>query len=176
MATSPPSGPTAGNRRLPRFAIPLALAMVSGDQATKWWVRSTIDPLAPIPVIPGFFDLVHIGNTGAAFGAFKGGNAFFIALALGALALLGCLAYHRFFTKPIMAAAFGLLAGGILGNLADRIRLGHVTDFLDVYVGDWHWPAFNVADSCICIAALLLAWCELTRGAADPPATAGRER
>jgi signal peptidase II len=148
-------------RRLPWFVLPLIVACFALDQGTKVWVRSKIDPLEAIGVIPGCFDLVHVGNTGAAFGMFKDGNAGFIALSAVAIVALTAMAWRGFFSRPILGLAGGLLMGGIWGNSLDRILVGHVTDFLDFYIGDHHWPAFNVADSCICVAAALLVLAEI---------------
>lgn len=147
-------------RRLPRFALPLALGGFALDQATKVWVRATLELHDGFPVLPGFFNLVHVGNTGAAFGMFKGGNAGFIALSAVAAIALGFMAWRGFFARPLAATAGALLLAGIAGNLLDRILIGHVTDFLDFYWGSYHWPAFNVADSCICVAAALLVLAE----------------
>src|SRR5216110_2977901 len=118
------------------FFISLPLYLL--DRITKYWVLHSIDPDRPMVVVPGFFHLVNITNTGAAFGSFKNNNAFFIAISC--LALL-----------------FALLLAGALGNLTDRLLYGHVIDFLlfDLHVPFAHpWPAFNVADSSICIAVV----------------------
>jgi signal peptidase II len=146
-----------------KYLIFLGLPLFALDQLTKWLVRQNIPYGAEFPVIPGFFSLVHASNTGAAFSMFTGNNLFFVGLAMAALAVIIFLllrdsraqkAQQRlsFLTK----ISFGLLASGILGNLTDRILRGAVTDFLHFYLNDYAWPSFNVADSCICVAAGLL--------------------
>ncbi|PWU08971.1 MAG: signal peptidase II [Verrucomicrobia bacterium] len=126
------------------------------DQATKFCVLKSIPYGASIPVIPNFFYLVHVRNTGAAFGIFQDSNWFFIILAVIAVFILGLLFYRHVFPTPASRLAAGLLLAGILGNLTDRLVHGSVVDFLD-FILPWygHWPAFNIADSCICIAAAI---------------------
>jgi signal peptidase II len=146
-----------------RYLLFLSLPLFALDQLTKWLVRQNIPYDAEIPVIPGFFSLVHAANTGAAFSMFTGNNLFFIGLATVALAAIIFFlirdsrtqkAEHRL--NNLTRISFALLASGILGNLTDRVLLGAVTDFLHFYVREYAWPSFNVADSCICIAATLL--------------------
>lgn len=105
----------------------------------------------PIPVIDGFLYLVHIGNKGAAWGMFQGLGlvlAVFAVITIVSIFILRkMLSLHLF----SMQLTFGLLIGGILGNLYDRIAVGHVIDFIDVHLPFYRWPAFNIADSAICI-------------------------
>jgi signal peptidase II len=129
------------------------------DQATKWAVVLTMpfDPYHELrrPVIPGFFDLVHWGNTGAAFSFMSGRNWFFVILSVVALLTLFILEKRGAFADSLSRWGAGLLVGGVLGNVTDRLVHGHVVDFLlfDLHVRFANpWPAFNVADSCICIA------------------------
>ena len=129
------------------------------DQATKWAVVLTMpfDPYhaARKPVIPGFFDLVHWGNTGAAFSFMSGRNWFFVILSLVALVALFIMEKRGAFSDALSRWGAGLLVGGVLGNVTDRLVHGHVVDFLlfDLHIPFANpWPAFNVADSCICIA------------------------
>ena len=146
-----------------KYLFFLGLPLFALDQLTKWLVRQNIPYGAEIPIIPGFFSLVHASNTGAAFSLFTGNNFFFIGLALAALAVVIFLLI-RDSREPkteqrlnnITKISFGLLASGILGNVTDRIFRGAVTDFLHFYISEYSWPSFNVADSCICIAAGLL--------------------
>lgn len=131
----------------------LGLVVVLLDQLTKLRVRADLicggDPQA---VIPGFFNLVYVRNEGAAWGMFGGQQMLLVLLSVGVLISLAV--YHRKLLNPTLdhRIALGLMVGGICGNLIDRIRVGWVTDFLDFYVGPYHWPSFNVADSAICIA------------------------
>ena len=146
-----------------KYLIFLGLPLFALDQLTKWLVRQYIPYGAEIPIIPGFFSLVHASNTGAAFSMFTGNNFFFIGLASVALVVIVFLLIRDPRTRTprqrltnITKISLGLLAAGIVGNLTDRILRGAVTDFLHFYVREYAWPSFNVADSCICIAAGLL--------------------
>jgi signal peptidase II len=146
-----------------RYLIFLGLPLFALDQFTKWLVRQNIPYGAEVPIIPGFFSLVHASNTGAAFSMFTGNNFFFIGLAVAALGVIAFLLIRdspsrktRERLTHLTKISFGLLASGILGNLTDRIFRGAVTDFLHFYINEYAWPSFNVADSCICIAAGLL--------------------
>lgn len=151
------------------FFISLPLYLL--DRATKYWVLHNIDPDNPRAVIDGFFHLVNITNTGAAFGSFKNNNTFFIVIsclaALFALVLL--VARPRdasgarsvwWIPKVWRDVSLALLVAGVLGNLTDRLLYEHVIDFLLFDFGSHvpsflhPWPAFNVADSCICIAVV----------------------
>jgi signal peptidase II len=137
------------------FLASLALPLYALDQATKWWIVRHFELYEHRPVIANFFDLVYYENTGAAFSAFSGKNTFFIGLSIVALvALIHFFRRGAFKDRPSRWAA-GLLCAGILGNLTDRLAHGHVIDFLlfnlHVRFAD-PWPAFNVADSCICVA------------------------
>ena len=128
----------------------VALAVVLLDQATKEWVRGAFSLHESIPVIPGFFHLTYIRNTGAAWGMFSGQS---LALSVLAVVMLAALvAFRRKILPPgrLHRVALGLLCGGIVGNLFDRLRLDYVTDYLDFFWRDWHFPAFNIADAAIC--------------------------
>jgi len=135
----------------------LSLPLYALDQVTKYLVLRFIDPSDPRDVIPGFFTLVHVTNTGAAFGSFRNNNGFFIALSCVALVVVAILLLRPEPRDPWRRVALGLLMAGVLGNLTDRLLHGHVIDFLlfnlHVRFAD-PWPAFNVADSCICIAVV----------------------
>jgi signal peptidase II len=128
------------------------------DQLTKLAVLGNLAPYQDVIPVTGFFNLVHVHNPGAAFSllADQPGwqRGFFTAVALIASAVILWL-----LRKPgerIFHIALALILGGAIGNVIDRILYGHVIDFLDFYVGTWHWPAFNVADSGITIGAALL--------------------
>ncbi len=131
----------------------LCLMIVVVDQFTKVWIRSSfVCGGEPLEVIPGFFNLVYVRNPGAAWGMLGGQQAVLITLSAVVFILLAV--YHRRVLNPTLdhRIALGLMLGGILGNLIDRIKLSWVTDFLDFHIGTHHWPSFNVADSAICIA------------------------
>jgi signal peptidase II len=138
-----------------KFLISIALPLYALDQATKWWIVRHFELKEQRTVIENFFYLVYYENTGAAFSAFAGNNTFFIALsAVALIALVYLFRRGAFHDRPSRWAA-GLLCAGILGNLTDRLIHGHVVDFLlfDLHVRFANpWPAFNVADSCICTA------------------------
>ena len=146
-----------------KYLLFLGVPLFVLDQLTKWLVRKEIRYGSEIPIIPGFFSLVHASNTGAAFSMLTGNNLFFILLAIGALAFLGFLLIRHQQTNDnrkrlttLTQISIALLVSGILGNLVDRLMRGAVTDFLYFYIRQYSWPSFNVADSCICIAAGLL--------------------
>jgi signal peptidase II len=154
-----------------RYLISIGLPLYGLDQLTKWFVRHQIPYGSEVPIIPGFFSLVHASNTGAAFSMFTGNNIFFVCLALAALAVVIFMLVRDSHARPISQRltrltkiSFALLASGILGNLTDRIFRGAVTDFLHFYVREYAWPSFNVADSCICVAAGLLLLTSFQRG------------
>lgn len=155
----------------------LALPLYALDQATKWWVVQNLEFNSIQPVIPGFFDLVYFGNTGAAFGSFKDSNLFFIALSIATFIGLLVAWARGAFREPLNRWGVGLLMGGILGNVTDRFLHSHVVDFLlfDLHIPFANpWPAFNVADSCICIAVglFLIAAYREGRAAAQAEAAA----
>lgn len=142
-----------------------ALLALLLDQLTKFWVLAAIPEHKSITVIPGLLDLVNIRNRGAAFGFLNRSDIewqfwlFLLATLVAAVAII--LLVRTAQEQPWLFRALGLVMGGALGNLVDRIRFRAVVDFLDIYVGDWHWPAFNVADMAICIGAglaCLLLW------------------
>ncbi len=133
-----------------------AAAVVIGDQLTKLWIMATFLPHGQEEIIPGFFNLVYVTNTGAAFGFLAGSKSwlrqvFFVAVAVVALVVIFFAYGHLKRQGKIFVYGLGLIAGGAVGNLIDRLRFGSVVDFLDFYLGSYHWPAFNVADSAISI-------------------------
>ena len=136
-----------------------AVLVAAADQMTKALVTAYIPPYGPVPVIPDFFDLVHIHNRGAAFGFLNRSDIewqFWLFLGATAFALLAILHMARNARyDPLLFSGLGLIFGGAVGNLVDRLRYRAVLDFLDFYIGDWHWPAFNVADAGICVGAFL---------------------
>jgi len=137
----------------------LAGLVIGLDQACKAWISATMSLYESIPVLP-FLNLTLLHNTGAAFSflADAGGwqRWLFSALALVVSVLI---IFWLFYIPPrhrLQAAGLALILGGALGNVWDRITLGYVVDFLDIYYQTWHWPAFNIADSAISVGAVLL--------------------
>lgn len=154
--------PTArpGRGRLTRETLLLAAVaalVLVVDQFTKHLVLTHI-PLgsawAPIPSLARWFTLTHVSNTGAAFGLFPQLAPVFLAIAIAVA--VGIVIYSRYLGSGqyLVAASLGLQLGGALGNLVDRLRVGHVVDFLDFKL----WPVFNCADSAIVIGVVLLLW------------------
>ena len=139
----------------------LAAAVIVLDIWTKALVLARIDLHETIPIIPNFFQLVHVRNTGAAFGIGANASSRLVPLLLnaGAIAVFFVVVVYALrsaVTDRVLQTGLHLILGGAIGNLLDRFRFGYVVDFLDVYVGTKHWPAFNVADSAICIGIALL--------------------
>ena len=140
-----------------KYILFLSLPLYALDHFTKWLVLQYVTASEPIIVIPEIFALVHVTNTGAAFGSFKDNNTFFIVLKCAALLFVLVLLLRPHARDPWRDFSLSLLLAGVLGNLTDRLLHGHVIDFLlvDLHVPFAHpWPAFNVADSCICIAVV----------------------
>lgn len=145
-------------RRLYFVAAVIVLLL---DRFTKWLVSQRIELHESIPVIPGFFRLTHVQNRGAAFGLFADSPsewkvAILVMFSLVALVVVSALLWRNSHALTMTGTALALILGGAIGNLWDRVLAGHVVDFLDFYVGTYHWPAFNVADSAIVIGAMLL--------------------
>lgn len=134
----------------------LSLAVMLGDQISKQLVIRALERFETYPLLP-HLNLVHLQNTGAAFSMMASlPPAFFVLLAVAvSIGILIWLRRHPL-GERLVAAGLSLILGGALGNVIDRVRLGHVTDFIDFYVGDWHFAAFNVADSAITVGAGLL--------------------
>ena len=139
----------------------IALGVLALDQLTKAIVLKTLGYAQEKVIIDGFFKFVHWGNTGAAWSMFRGNNGVLALIALAAIMVLWLSRHHFDLRTRAGQVAFGFICGGIAGNLADRLRVGHVIDFLYFYVrranGDeLGFPAFNVADSGICIGVALI--------------------
>lgn len=163
---SPPAQPPPWTARLRAYRRLwfLALGVFALDQLTKAWIVARIQftdapvswpPPDAIAVIDGFFHLVHVGNTGAAWSLFEGRSTILALLAGITLAAIFFWRRHLGLKEPRVQLAFGLLCGGIVGNFVDRLRYNHVVDFLDFHFGTYIYPTFNVADSGICIGVLL---------------------
>jgi signal peptidase II len=139
----------------------LSFAVIGLDQAIKALVAATLPLYDSIAVIPGALNIVHVRNTGVAFGLFTdldGSYRGIVTLTLALVALAGIAYYARQLRREETLARLGLslILGGAIGNLIDRVRVGYVLDFVDVYVGDWHFWAFNVADASITMGAILV--------------------
>jgi signal peptidase II len=147
----------------------IAAVVFALDQATKLWIdaRVPFDPLhshgagTDIEVIRGFFYIIHVGNTGAAWSMFSGQSLLLAILAAATLAGIWFWRHSLGLRAPAAQIAFGLLCGGIAGNLVDRLAHGHVVDFIDLHFGSYIYPTFNVADSGICIGVILYLWLSL---------------
>jgi len=139
----------------------LSLVVAGLDQISKAIVLRHVAPHTSIPVLPGFFSLTLVTNRGALFGFLHDlpdpyRAVLFTVVPALAVMLVILFQYRTALSERATQIGLALILGGAVGNLADRIRIGHVIDFLDVFVGTHHWPAFNVADSSICIGVGLL--------------------
>jgi signal peptidase II len=145
-------------RRLFTLGLALALAVIVLDQLTKWYILAVVmAPPRVIEVTP-FFNLVLTWNRGVSFGMFggeDGAGAWLLSLVAIAI-VVGLGVWLRRADRPSLAVALGLVIGGALGNVIDRVRLGAVADFLDFHVAGYHWPAFNLADSAITVGVVAL--------------------
>ena len=157
-----------------RYILLLTLPLYVLDQLTKALVLQSITPEEPRIVVPDFFALVFVTNTGAAFGSFKNNNWFFMILSIVAIVVVLTLLFRKHERDVWRDTSLALLLSGVLGNLTDRILHGAVIDFLlfnlHVPFAD-PWPAFNVADACICIAVVFF-MIHSFRGEKPPPASA----
>lgn len=148
-------------RREALLFLGTALLVYLADQATKRWIVATLGASggrATVPVVGDWLRLSYVTNTGAAFGLFPDQALFFSLVAIGAVPLL---VYLNRYVPPgqwLARLSLGLLLGGTLGNLTDRLRLGYVVDFIDAGIHHLRWPAFNLADSAFVIGVALLAW------------------
>jgi signal peptidase II len=141
----------------------VSLAVLVLDQWTKHLAETSLAGRPPLTLVPGVLDLVHVENTGVAFGLFAAGSSTFGVLSLTVLGLvaLGLVLYYFLRTPETnrgILFSLALILGGAVGNLVDRVMSGSVTDFIDVYVGTYHWPTFNTADSAITVGIVLLAF------------------
>lgn len=144
--------------RIQRWSLAIAsltaLTVIAADQFTKWRIWNTVGPAGDrfmIEVMP-WVDFHFVRNTGSAFGMFQGQSSILTVLAFLALAMLGVFFFQNARQDPLVALALGLLAGGAIGNLVDRIRFGYVIDFIKVP----NFPTFNVADSAITVGVVIL--------------------
>lgn len=144
-----------------KLFLPLAAGVLVLDQVSKAVVSATLKMYEIRPLIQGLLNLTRIHNTGAAFGLLAGQasalrTGFFLAVSLVAMGVVLWMLYRLPPGQKVELVALSLILGGALGNVFDRVRLGEVVDFIDVYYRSYHWPAFNVADSAISIGVILL--------------------
>ncbi|MCL0071262.1 signal peptidase II [Thermodesulfovibrionales bacterium] len=136
----------------PLYFLLISLSVLILDQVTKHLVMSYVMPFDVIRVLP-FLNIIYVTNPGGAFGLFRGlGVTFFIVVSSLAIVVMAVL----FIYDKVNRLSYSLLLGGAAGNITDRISYGHVVDFLDIHVGGFHWPTFNVADSALLIGFFLL--------------------
>ncbi len=131
------------------------------DRLTKWIIETRVTFVDTLQVIPGFFDIVHSQNRGVAFGLFNDSTSqwrtsLLVLFSLAAVAIVAVILWGAERLDRLSLTGFALILGGAAGNVFDRIVWGRVTDFLDLYVGDYHWPTFNLADTAIVIGCGLL--------------------
>jgi signal peptidase II len=155
----------------------LSLAVAAADRVTKIVLDRATQPGWHQSIIPGFLNLVHARNRGVAFSIFADSDspwlrAALIVLALAAVSLFAWMLASGRAGRGAERWGFALVLGGAAGNLIDRVLYGTVLDFVDVYAGQWHWPAFNVADSAITIGVVLIFWQMIfgARASGDSPA------
>ena len=146
-----------------RRLLLIALTVFALDQLTKHWINArlpfpTYGEPGAITVIDDFLYLVHVGNTGAAWSMFSGQSVFLALLAAATLVAIVIWRRALGLQDRIAQLSFGLLCGGIAGNLVDRLLHGHVIDFIDVHFGSYVYPTFNVADSGICVGVIVYLW------------------
>ena len=144
-----------------KYHFLIAILVIVADRMSKWLVAASINLHDSVSVLPGFFRLTHVQNSGAAFGLFAESSsewkvAILILFSILALAVVSALLWKNSHSMTVTGVGLALILGGAVGNLWDRLLTGHVVDFFDFYLGSYHWPAFNVADSAIVIGALLL--------------------
>ena len=166
-----------GARSWARWLL-LSVAVIALDLATKAWITSAFS-YGEVREVTPFFNLVLVHNTGAAFSflANAGGwqRWFFTAVAI-VISVVVLVMLRRQHRDPWVAAALALVLGGALGNLYDRLTLGHVVDFVQLHAGGYYWPSFNVADSAICVGVALLVWDSFRNVPAPGAAPAPQEK
>jgi len=141
--------------------LSLSLALFGMDRGTKTLVVRHLPLYESVPVLDGFFHFTHVANTGALFGLLAGlpsplRGLIFITVPVLAILLILAFQFRSRETDLLTQLGLSLILGGAVGNLYDRVRFGHVVDFLDFSVAGHHWPAFNIADSCICLGVFTL--------------------
>lgn len=160
MTSDSALGATPWRANVPRL-LTLVIAIVAADQVSKAMVTSSMGLGQSVSLIPGLLNFTLVRNTGMAFGLLADANIPFKALLVTLLSVvaMGAVTYYALKSpqnERLTRLGLTFILGGALGNIIDRARLGYVVDFVDVFYRDSHWPAFNVADSCICIGVGLL--------------------
>ena len=138
------------------WVVSIGLVVVALDQLSKWQVVRSLS--AQVVEVTGFFNLVLVCNTGISFGLLPGDSAVkaWLLSAFALAVVVGLLIWVRSKDSQLLTAGCGLVVGGALGNVVDRVRIGCVIDFVDLHAAGWHWPAFNIADSAITVGVALL--------------------
>ena len=164
-------------KNYPLLILP-ALGIIILDQISKLAIQNSVGIFESVPVIRGFFNIVHVRNRGIAFGFLNRLGSEYSAYLLIAATLVAIGLLVFWFTKfdkgqKGLTLGFSFILGGAVGNLIDRVRLHEVIDFLDFHIGQYHWPAFNVADSAITVGTLWVAYIFLFR---SPPILEGEKK
>ncbi len=156
------ASPQAGSAK---WYLLLALGVLIADQITKWWAQMSL-PMAQAIKVTDFLNWFLIYNPGAAFSFLSQAGGwqrwFFTVIGIVAAIVIIWLLQKNAQDRPF-CLALSLILGGAIGNVLDRLMYGAVVDFIDVHYDGWHWPAFNIADSAICIGAALIIWGELRK-------------
>lgn len=144
------------------LGITVILFAVAADQLSKWWIDGHV-MTGSVAAFGDFYNTVKVWNSGISFSMFSHhGNAGVVVLSVVALAVCLFLLHWMWCeTNRLKITALGLIVGGAIGNVIDRVRFGAVLDFLDFHYGQYHWPAFNLADAFICIGACILIFLEI---------------
>lgn len=173
----PSAAPAATTAGRPVWALFLGLAVtiLVADQLTKSWVIASIEPGSAIRLLGDLLRLVHSRNDGALFGMFGSGSAIPV-LAVASTVVIGLIVWYHAKSgrNLVLSVALGLLLGGALGNLADRIRLGYVVDWVDMGIGDLRWWTWNVSDAAISLAIVLLLLIALRPGLGSARSDGGK--
>ncbi|MCE2927147.1 MAG: signal peptidase II [Rickettsiales bacterium] len=168
MTPTPPEQSLPAKPSFFMLGLAIALFILSADQLCKWWMLEIIDIDARPPIeVTSFFNLVMVWNPGVSFGMFARHD---MPMVLSAVAIAICLILFMWLKKADtrhLAIAIGLVIGGALGNVIDRFRFGAVADFFDFHLYGYHWPAFNIADSCIFIGVAVLLLDSIVAGKRD---------
>jgi signal peptidase II len=142
------------------FGLVIALVVIVLDQVSKTWIVGFFSDRGgePVSVITPFFNFVLTGNRGMSFGLFNNNATMNTAVftVLATVIVIALLVWLRRATSPMIRLAIGMIIGGAIGNVIDRLMRGAVVDFLDFHLGNWHWYAFNIADAAICLGVIAL--------------------